>query len=58
MGVGKASHGILFLGWYNCSGSDKSNVWSDMETARQELETQAHEYHGQIKTIVVDCRCH
>jgi hypothetical protein len=55
MGKGRASHGILLLGWYDCAGYKKTNVWSDKSMAKQNLETQAQQYNKKINAIVIDC---
>ena len=61
MGEGRASHGILLLGWYDCKGEDKKNasktlknVWKNRDVATSELAQQAARYTN-ILTTIINC---
>lgn len=57
MGDGRASHGILLLGWYDCLGYNRNQAWSTRDEAAADLARQAS-CHSNVQTIVIDCSVH
>jgi hypothetical protein len=54
MGAGRASHGILLLGWFGNEDPKKRPVWKTLAEARSALEGQAVT-PPDIRALVIDC---